>query len=66
MSSNNDRYPVSGAGLGLRRGLLDKMLADPPAEVDFLEVAPEAVHLGARSVGFEERGIEDGEVARQP
>ena len=41
MSSNSDRYPVSGAGLGLRRGLLDKMMANPPAEVDFLEVAPE-------------------------
>lgn len=35
------RYPVTGAGLGLRRGLIDKLMADPPAEVDFMEVAPE-------------------------
>ncbi|MBT8084418.1 MAG: DUF692 domain-containing protein [Woeseia sp.] len=33
--------PVSGAGLGLRRGLLDKLMASPPVEVDFMEVAPE-------------------------
>ncbi len=37
----NKKYPVSGAGLGLRRGLIDKLMADPPAEVDFMEVAPE-------------------------
>jgi len=35
------RYPVSGAGLGLRRGFMDKLMADPPADVDFMEVAPE-------------------------
>jgi len=36
------RYPVAGAGLGLRRGLLDPMLADP-------EVAPENwIHVGGR------------------
>ena len=35
------QYPVSGAGLGLRRGLMDKLMADPPAEIDFMEVAPE-------------------------
>jgi uncharacterized protein (UPF0276 family) len=35
------RYPVSGAGLGLRRGFMDRLVADPPAEVDFMEVAPE-------------------------
>jgi len=34
-------YPVHGAGLGLRRGLIDKLMADPPADVDFMEVAPE-------------------------
>lgn len=36
-----ERYPVSGAGLGLRRGFMDKLMADPPADVDFMEVAPE-------------------------
>lgn len=35
------RYPVSGAGLGLRRAIADKLMNDPPAEVDFMEVAPE-------------------------
>ena len=43
------QYPVSGAGLGLRRGLMDKMMADPPSEPDFLEVAPENwIHVGGR------------------
>ena len=47
MTSTDSRYPVTGAGLGLRRGLLDQMMADPPAEVDFLEVAPENwIHVG--------------------
>lgn len=47
MTSTDSRYPVTGAGLGLRRGLLDTMMADPPAEVDFLEVAPENwIHVG--------------------
>jgi uncharacterized protein (UPF0276 family) len=36
-----NRFPVSGAGLGLRRGLLDQLMAEPPAEIDFMEVAPE-------------------------
>ncbi len=35
------RYPVSGAGLGLRRPLLDKLLAEPPERVNFMEAAPE-------------------------
>ncbi len=34
-------YPVSGAGLGLRRSMLDKLMKSPPANVDFMEVAPE-------------------------
>jgi uncharacterized protein (UPF0276 family) len=41
MPQQLNKYPVSGAGLGLRRGLIDKLMADPPAEVDFMEVAPE-------------------------
>lgn len=28
---------VAGAGLGLRRGLMDALLASPPAAVDFME-----------------------------
>ena len=47
MSVNTRNYPVEGAGLGLRRPLLDKLMADPPAEVDFMEVAPENwIHIG--------------------
>ena len=41
MRSDTDQYPVSGAGLGLRRALLNELMADPPADVDFMEVAPE-------------------------
>jgi uncharacterized protein (UPF0276 family) len=41
MTSAARQYPVSGAGLGLRRGLMDKLMADPPDEIDFMEVAPE-------------------------
>ncbi len=32
---------IRGAGLGLRRPLLDELEAAPPAQVDFMEVAPE-------------------------
>lgn len=35
------RYPVAGAGLGLRRAIADKLMANPPVDVDFMEVAPE-------------------------
>jgi uncharacterized protein (UPF0276 family) len=41
MTQRENQYPVSGAGLGLRRALMDKLMADPPAEIDFMEVAPE-------------------------
>ncbi len=41
MADSSNKYPVSGAGLGLRRGLIDKLIEDTPAEVDFMEVAPE-------------------------
>lgn len=35
-------YPrLKGAGLGLRRSLLDELLAAPASSVDFLELAPE-------------------------
>ncbi len=41
MTDPRSQYPVNGAGLGLRRGLIDKLIADPPVDVDFMEVAPE-------------------------
>lgn len=39
VSSVNNR--VQGAGLGLRRSLLEPILANPPREIGFYEVAPE-------------------------
>jgi uncharacterized protein (UPF0276 family) len=47
MSQSHSQYPVSGAGLGLRRPIADKLMADPPSDVDFMEVAPENwIHVG--------------------
>ena len=47
MSDPESQYPVQGAGLGLRRPLADKLMADPPADVDFMEIAPENwIHVG--------------------
>ena len=49
MTEQEQQYPVSGAGLGLRRPLMNKLMADPPAEIDFMEVAPENwIHIGGR------------------
>ena len=43
------QYPVKGAGLGLRRPLLDTLMANPPEDVDFMEVAPENwIHVGGK------------------
>ena len=36
-----ERYPVHGAGLGLRRSFLDAVAEQPPRQVRFWEVAPE-------------------------
>ena len=41
MGTHKQQYPVSGAGLGLRRALLNDLMENPPADVDFMEVAPE-------------------------
>ncbi|MCG6897960.1 MAG: DUF692 domain-containing protein [Thiocapsa sp.] len=38
---NQARYPVHGAGLGLRRSFLGALAERPPAQVDFYEIAPE-------------------------
>ena len=47
MNSRKSQYPVNGAGLGLRRALVDKLMAEPPVDVDFMEVAPENwIHVG--------------------
>jgi uncharacterized protein (UPF0276 family) len=56
MSDVQPQYPVDGAGLGLRRPIADKLMADPPVDVDFMEVAPENwIHVGgalARKLRF--------------
>jgi len=47
MSDPKSQYPVHGAGLGLRRPLADKLMADPPADIDFMEIVPENwIHVG--------------------
>jgi len=44
---SDSQYPVQGAGLGLRRPLADKLMAEPPTDVDFMEIAPENwIHVG--------------------
>jgi len=43
------RYPVHGAGLGLRRSFIDAAVEEPPTQVDFWEVAPENwIGIGGR------------------
>ena len=49
MNDMTPQYPVSGAGLGLRRPLADKLQDVPPGEIDFMEVAPENwIHVGGK------------------
>ena len=38
---NSGEYPVSGAGLGLRHDLMAELQANPPEQVDFMEIVPE-------------------------
>ncbi len=41
------QYPVTGAGLGFRRPLADKLKSVAPGEIDFMEIAPENwIHVG--------------------
>ncbi len=41
------QYPVTGAGLGFRRPLADKLKHVEPGEIDFMEIAPENwIHVG--------------------
>ena len=41
MTAGNNNYPVHGAGLGLRREVIDKMADITTDQVGFMEVAPE-------------------------
>ncbi|MDX1697580.1 MAG: DUF692 family protein, partial [Thiohalobacterales bacterium] len=46
---DKDNYPVSGAGLGLRRTLMGPLRDNPSGIPDFLEVAPENwIGIGGR------------------
>ncbi len=43
------QYPVQGAGLGYRRSLMEPLAKQTPAQVDFMEVAPENwIEVGGR------------------
>ena len=47
MNEMSEKYPVSGAGLGLRRPIADKLKGLPEGEIDFMEIAPENwIHVG--------------------
>jgi len=47
MIDMNPQYPVSGAGLGFRRPLADKLKDVEPGAIDFMEIAPENwIHVG--------------------
>ena len=47
MTHAQSQYPVSGAGLGLRRPIADKLMDVEPGQIDFMEVAPENwIHVG--------------------
>ena len=49
MDKRLPRFPVTGAGIGLRRSLLDEFLSQDSIPVDFMEVAPENwIGLGGR------------------
>ena len=49
MHTSHSRFPVTGAGIGLRRSLLDEFLQQESIAVDFMEVAPENwIGLGGR------------------
>ena len=49
MNELTPQYPVSGAGLGLRRPIADKLQDVPSGEIDFMEIAPENwIHVGGK------------------
>ena len=49
MNQSFSKFPVEGAGIGLRRSLLNEFLAQESIPVDFMEVAPENwIGLGGR------------------
>ncbi len=61
MNTNPQKsFPVTGSGLGLRRDLFDELETNFPADIDFMEVAPEnwigvGGRLGKRFRAFTEK-----------
>ncbi len=61
MNTNPQKtYPVTGSGLGLRRDLFNELETNFPADIDFMEVAPEnwigvGGRLGKRFRAFTEK-----------
>ena len=49
MNDLNPQFPVTGAGLGLRRPIADRLMDVPAGEIDFMEIAPENwIHVGGK------------------
>jgi uncharacterized protein (UPF0276 family) len=49
MTDLTPQFPVTGAGLGFRRPLADKLKNVPAGEIDFMEIAPENwIHVGGK------------------
>jgi len=59
MSQNDTRYPVAGAGLGLKNEIITPLLESEPEAVKFVEVAPENwIGIGGRRKKALERVLE--------
>jgi uncharacterized protein (UPF0276 family) len=49
MDDLSQQFPVTGAGLGFRRPLADKLRDVAPGAIDFMEIAPENwIHVGGK------------------
>jgi uncharacterized protein (UPF0276 family) len=49
MNDLTPQFPVTGAGLGLRRAIADQLKEVPAGEIDFMEIAPENwIHVGGK------------------
>ena len=49
MNDLTPQFPVTGAGLGLRRPIADQLMQVPAGEIDFMEIAPENwIHVGGK------------------
>lgn len=45
----NNSYMINGAGIGLRRSLIEQIVAEPPQNIAFYEVAPENwINIGGK------------------